>query len=79
VIFQATSGKSWRKLDLGQARIMANHISLFPVPPMITCPYSAYDTTYLLTTTYLLPITFCLFTAYHLFIALQLSIDHHAC
>jgi hypothetical protein len=37
VIFQATSGKSWRKLDLGQARIMANHISLFPVPPMIAC------------------------------------------
>jgi hypothetical protein len=42
VIFQATSGKSWRKLELGKARIMANQISLFLVPLMIACLSTIY-------------------------------------
>ena len=42
VIFQATGGKSWRKFGLGQVWIIANHISLFPVSPIIACLLNIY-------------------------------------
>ena len=42
MIFQATSGKSWRKFGLGQASVIANHISLFPVSPIIACLLNIY-------------------------------------